>query len=783
MLLSSAVLLAASLVPATYGDDAAAPAPAAPAPAAPADAGAPPAPAPAAPADAGATPPAPAPAPAPAADAGAAPAAAPAEAGAPAVDQSPEGKLKRLADDFLHYALVYNEAMVKDTGQAILATNSDPRALLAAFEAVSKERDVDATLRRLQRQESMKDIAGKIAAALEEGHRQVARDPARIQTEIDRLGDGPRAYSIARTRLTEAGQFAVPFYIQTLNDTKKAVLHPYVLQVMIEIGKPVLNPLLEQLNTPDGGEKLGLVDVIGRIGYGEALPYLKAISETTKDNADLKNAADHAIALVDRKNVAGQITAAEAFVQLARGFYEKQPSVSALYPNELTNPVWYYNRGLNDVDAVRVPTPIWGNIMAMRACEQALKLQPNNQQAISLWIAANLRREIQLPQGVTDPTRKESDPTAAFYAKAAGPMYLNPVLALALDDRDSALALKALAALEDTSGTAMMVDPAQGGAPLVRAVSYPDRAVRFSAANALARANPAKNFPGSFRVVPVLAEAVTQSGKPSVLIVDPKEGNRIAESFREKLEYTVYSGNTVNEALGAAHKAASFDLIVVSDGAEVTRLTDVGQTDYRLAFTPVLVLTDPAAVGLTARRYLADSRITVASEAIDDAGLKAAAEDSKNKLGGAPLDAAAATAYATTALKLLGAIASDHASIYRAEDANIVLRDALKDKRPEIATGAAAVLGQLTDPDDQRALAAAALVADTDPAIRQAIFVGLAESAKRIGNDLDSPTVDKVITEVSTETDPNVRQAAAQALGALNLVSNQASTLILKQAK
>jgi hypothetical protein len=700
------------------------------------------------------------------------------------IDQSPAAKLRRLADDFLHYALVYNQDMVKDTGQAILATNSDPKDLLAAFEAVSKERDVDATLRRLQRQDSLKDVAVKIAASLEEGHRLVARDSARIQAEIDRLGDGPRAYDNAKGRLTDAGEYAVPYYIQALNDTKKTDLHPYVLQAMIEIGKPVLSPLLEQLNnTPDGAEELGLVDVIGRIGYAEALPYLKAISEGAGTNADLKNAADRAINLVDRRNIGGSITAAEAFVQLARGFYEKQPSVSAPFPKEPANPVWYYNRGLNNVDPVRVPTPIWGDIMAMRACEQALKLQPNNQQAISLWIASNLRREIQLPQGAADPTHKDTDPTAAYYAKAAGPLYLNPVLTMALDDRDGALALKALDALEDTSGTAMMVDAAEGGAPLVRALSYPDRAVRFSAADALARANPAKNFPGSFRVVPVLAEAVTQNGKPSVLIIDPKEGNRIAETFRDKLDYTVYSGNSVNEALGAAHKAASFDLIIISDGAEVAHLTDIGQTDYRLAFTPVLVLTDAASVGLTSRRYLEDSRITVASEDIDDAGLKAVADDSKNKLGGAPLDPAAATTYATTALKLLGTIAGDHASIYSAEDAGIVLRDALKDKRPEIVTGAAAVLGQLSNPDDQRALATAALQSDTDPAVRQAIFVGLAESAKRIGNDLDSPTVDKIITEVSTETDANVRQAASQALGALNLVTNQASALILKQAK
>ena len=152
-------------------------------------------------------------------------------------------------------------------------------------------------------------------------------------------------------------------------------------------------------------------------------------------------------------------------------------------------------------------------------------------------------------------------------------------------------------------------------------------------------------------------------------------------------------------------------------------------------------------------------------QGIDDAGLKAVVDDIKNKLGGDTLDAATATTYAGTAIKLLGKLAADHASIYRVDDAGIVLRDALKDKRQEIATGAAMVLGQLSEPADQQALAAMAVQTDADPVIRQANFVALADSAKRLGNNLDTPTVSKIVSIVSTEGDVSVRQAAAQALG------------------
>jgi len=787
MLLSSAVILAASWSSGSYAEDAApapapapaetpAPAPTPATPAAPTETPAP-APAPAAPAET------PAPA-APAAAPEAAPA-APAIASVPApVADTPEAKLNQLADDFLHYALIYNESMAKDTGQAILNLNPEPRALLTAFEAAEKGRDVPGTLQRLKRHEALHDTAVKIESLLEKAHILNYKDQARIQKEIERLGDGPRAYASAKSRLTESGQFAVPLYVQYLSDHKKKDLQPFIIQAMIEIGRPVLNPLIEQLNTPDAAEKLGLVDIIGRIGYAQAIPALKAIAETAGDNSDLKNAALRAIAGMDKGGLTANVTASEAFVQLARGYYEKQPAVAAQYPAEDTNPVWYYNRGLNNVDLVNVPTAIWPNVMALRSCEQALKLVPNNQQAISLWLAAALRRELQLPAGATDPTHKDTDAPAAFYAKAAGPLYLNPVLALALQDRDSALALKTLAALEDTSGTSMMVNPAHGGAPLVRALSYPDRAVRFSAAEALARANPAKDYAGSFRVVPVLSEAVLQNGKPAVLIVDPKEGNRLAESFRDKLDYTVYQANSMTEALEAAHKAASFDLVILADGPVVAQFNDLSQTDYRFTFAPMLVLTDGPTVGQVAHRFLNDPRVKVIGYGVDDAGLKTVVDDIKNKLGGTPLDAKAATEFSLRALKILGNLAADHASIYRVDDASAALQEALKDpKRADVASAAAVVLGELSKPDDQRALAAIALIADTDPAVRTASFIALAQSAKRLGNQLDNATIDKVVNTVGTETNADIKQAAAQALGALNLASNQASSLILKQAK
>ncbi len=147
------------------------------------------------------------------------------------------------------------------------------------------------------------------------------------------------------------------------------------------------------------------------------------------------------------------------------------------------------------------------------------------------------------------------------------------------------------------------------------------------------------------------------------------------------------------------------------------------------------------------------------------------------------MDADKAPQYASTPLDLLGVLAADHKSNNPVTEAVPTLADTLKGKRPEVATAAARVLGKLNSADGERALAGVALASDTDAALRSVFFDSLAESAKRTGNSLDASVVTSLIKEVGSESDAKVRLSAATALGALNVASNQASSLILQDAK
>ncbi len=706
------------------------------------------------------------------------------EAPATAPAATASGSLETLAEDFMHYSLVNNIELAKANADAILASPAPAKDVLAAFDKSANGRDPRQILLQDQRRPELKDVAIKLQDKLDEGYRAVARDPVNIRKEIDKLGDGPRAYQNAKERLAAAGQFAAPIYIEYLQNGGKKGLHPFILRVMGEIGRPLLSPLIEELRIGDPALRVALVNVIGEIGYPQALPALRAIQADAGTTGALKNAVDNAINLCNHTGMPLTMSASDLSLAAAQNYYDKKPSYQPLLPDEKTNPIWVFDKGLNNVGAINVPTPIWNSVMALRLAEATLRQDPNNGDAISLWLAASLRREIQLPAGATDPT-KGNGPDASFYARAAGPLYVNPVLAKALDAHDAALALRAIDALEATGGATGLVSAGEG-APLVRALSYPDRSVRFRAAFALARANPTSPYPSFFRVVPILAEAVNSTGAPTALVISPSEDarNKMADMLRNgAAHYTVYSGDTLSSALEQARRAPAVDVVIVPSGPEVGRVQDIAGNDYRLSGVPVLVTT-PAASLPDLRLQLASQKGYSAIDAdSDEPTVTAALGAVRADVGNVTLDADKATQYASTALDLLGMLAADHKSIYAVTEAVPTLSDTLKDKRPEVATAAARVLGKLNSADGERALAAAALASDTDASLRVVFLDSLAESAKRTGNSLDAAVVTSLIKEVSGESDAKAKLSAATALGALNVASNQASTLILQNAK
>jgi hypothetical protein len=93
----------------------------------------------------------------------------------------------------------------------------------------------------------------------------------------------------------------------------------------------------------------------------------------------------------------------------------------------------------------------------------------------------------------------------------AGPEYLHQALARAVKDKNAYVALGVVEALAANAGEKSLLYHLGTDQPLVQALSFNDRAVRYSAAIAIAAASPEEAFPEAKLVVENLIEAISRT--------------------------------------------------------------------------------------------------------------------------------------------------------------------------------------------------------------------------------------------------------------------------------
>jgi hypothetical protein len=96
---------------------------------------------------------------------------------------------------------------------------------------------------------------------------------------------------------------------------------------------------------------------------------------------------------------------------------------------------------------------------------------------------------------------------------------------------------------------------------------------------------------------------------------------------------------------------------------------------------------------------------------------------------------------------------------------------------------AGTVLALLNDKDAQTGLITAATEEKTADDVKISLYKSLAINAKLFGNQLDASQITPLEAVIDQGTNNDLRSAAAEAHGALNLPADQAQKLILEQAK
>lgn len=691
---------------------------------------------------------------------------------------APTAEIAELWGDFIHYIRLARADMALSYGSAIVNAKADPR------EIYRLSLDKPDTLEILGRGEKLEGLADTVVAVrklVEDGYRLESRDPEQIAKSIDMLGGILRQYQIGAERLQASGEFAIPQLIQRLGDSKTtSQMRDRIISVLPTMGKDIIRPLSAALACPDPSVREVVCRVLGQIRYWQGAPYLRAVLADPKELDRVKTSATAALIEVAGRGAAEK-PVASLFYELADKYYTNQDSLKPDTRYGTAN-VWFWQEGLG-LTYREVPTSIFMDVYAMRSARESLTADNGFYPAVSLWLAANIRKEAHLPAGVKDPVRGADQVGADAYIVAAGAKYAQEVLTRALADKDWDVAIAAIRALAISAGAENLAKPAAGGAtPLGAALTASNLRVRFMAADALANALPRAKFNGDQLVISILAQALRQTGSRTVMLVDPNEEarNKLKDAIRAA-GYEVIDGENLGNAVEAARKATGVDLVILSAamvspdvGAAVAQV----RSDPMFSSLPVVLLADAARMATMnqiARDDVAATVVDLAGEkGALEAGLKLAGEKAVGRKGMTDAEASNWAKRAADDLRMLG---QTRTTVFDLSHAEPALIDGLKDKRDEQKVSCAQALAMLGSGTAQQAIVELAM-SQSPESVRIAAFKATAECVRQIGNQLTEAQANAVVDVVTSKSSQPLRDSASELLGALNLPSQQIKSLI-----
>jgi HEAT repeat protein len=564
--------------------------------------------------------------------------------------------------DFLHYTKIGRFDLAKGYAQNILNSNPDPVQLLQLSQKNQPAYELLLNIVEKAPDPELTDLANQMIELIEKGSFINRSDPILIAQEVRRLSINARSQLAAIKRLQQSGEFAIPFMLDAIADTNRREELPNIIWALPRIGKPAIRPLVSALQDEDVAVKAEIIKALGQIGYPQSLPYLKYIVENDS-LPEIRTIATDSIQKIDTEAL--NLSAAQLFYSLAENYYYHAESLAPEQDIEFAN-IWFWDAANRTLMRQEVGKKYFNELMVMRCCEWALKADPNFRGAIGLWLAAFFKAEstgLKMPEyfgtGHAD---------ALVYATTAGPEYLHLTLARAVRDKNAHVALGAVKALAVNAGEQSLMYRVGTSQPLIDALTFDDKAVRYSAAIAIAAAEPKQTFDESRLVIQNLAQALTEPQK----------------------------------------------------------------------------------------------------------------EDTAGDLWSPEL----ADAYALQAAQVMFNLAQTRNPVIDLSPALKTLITATNDQRLNIRLLAANTLARMKNPDAQRAIALMALTEKNPLDIRIAAFQALTISAKMNANLLDDEKISAIYALVAAQdTHSQLRTAAAQAFGALNLPSHQIKNLILDQAK
>jgi len=469
-------------------------------------------------------------------------------------------------------------------------------------------------------------------------------DPAKVKEMVSELEKEFEARWRAIYQLVGVGEFAVPYLLNYLSEAyltekskqwvgtdwtdqtrqlRKEEIRSAALVTLRKLDREAVAPLIAGLNGPDPEVRRDAAILLAQAGDFRAVAALHTMACNPKETEEVRKVAADAVAKIVGLT-AVDLKPEERYYELAEKFYYEDAKVMPYFFDErVTLWAWTGEEGgkpgsvkYEEKTVSRlVPRFAYNELMAEQACFDGLRVNPQHEPLIPLLLAVTFAQlneadailvgQAKAPAGakLSEAAVKEVQERRAKLEKAlliaqpAGKKHLYSVLDRAMRDKNAALAMSCIQALRRLGDSS----PEVGEGKLVEALNFPDRKVRYAAAEALTRIAPNGALGGAKRVVSVLGNALSELTARTVMFFDTD--GQVRNRLKTDLAALGYWPVEAADKQACLEKArAGFppvDLALIASDAKDTNLLELLNTfnkDVRLRHVAVVLLAaDPKA--------------------------------------------------------------------------------------------------------------------------------------------------------------------------------------------
>ncbi|MFH0888675.1 MAG: hypothetical protein V1871_05640 [Planctomycetota bacterium] len=414
-------------------------------------------------------------------------------------------------------------------------------------------------------------------------YQRLVRSPEEIQKIIVQL-DGPFDKKWEAINLLAAiGQRATPFLIEQLANPSDTI-RANTMHALEKIGNEAVFSLIESLKSKTLLIKQNAAIILGVIKDKRAIAALKQICEDDEESPEVKRYAVESLKKITKTNVDQLKPAKEYYYTLAENFYYSHPSVMTNFYGDYI--IWRWDKESNSLKMKEVPDFTFNDLMAEEYCYAGLKLDENYEPLWSLLVCALLSRynksDVVLQSAFKK--NKSGEVTQEILTKLqadlanikenivasslAGKYYFYKALQRSLADNNADVAVSCMQALRDSSDPSDLSTGQRTsmGTPLIDALSHSDKRIRYAAAEALLKMNPPQSFTGMGKVIPIINEALGESGVRVVLVIEPSPTTCSSlKTELAKLNCFTVATLTAQEGISSAKRFPTEDLIILNN--------------------------------------------------------------------------------------------------------------------------------------------------------------------------------------------------------------------------